>query len=58
MHRNSKFLIGVTAGAIVGSMVGTMMNMDRSTKRKIRRFSKNAMNVADDMYSQMRHHRR
>lgn len=58
MHRNTKFLVGMTAGAIIGSTVGTMMNMDRSTKRKIRKFGKNAMCMADDMYSHMKHYKR
>lgn len=58
MYRNTKFLVGMTAGAIIGSTVGTMMNMDRSTKRKIKKFGKNAIGMANDMYSRMNHYTR
>ncbi|MCT8978344.1 YtxH domain-containing protein [Clostridium sp. CX1] len=44
------------AGAIVGAAVGMMMmpDLDRSTKRKIRRTAKFMKNVAEDAFDGMK----
>lgn len=46
-----KFITGAIVGAAVGMML--MPEMDRSTKRKIKRTSKNIMNTAEGMYDGM-----
>lgn len=50
------FLKGITAGAILGAAAGMMLmpQLDRSTKRKIRRSGAFMKNVAEDMVDNMR----
>lgn len=50
------FISGMTTGAIIGAAVGVMMlpEMDRSTRKKIKRFDRMVMNMAGQMYSPMR----
>ncbi|MDT8719100.1 YtxH domain-containing protein [Clostridium sp. 19966] len=47
------FISGITTGAIIGAAVGVMMvpELDRSTRKKIKRFDRMLMNVAGDMYN-------
>ncbi|WP_150112248.1 YtxH domain-containing protein [Clostridium hydrogeniformans] len=57
--RNGKFIVGMAAGAIVGGTVGSMMsNMDRRTKKKLRRTGKQLATFAEDVYSQMNQYMR
>ncbi|WP_032120769.1 YtxH domain-containing protein [Clostridium amazonitimonense] len=51
--RNNKFMTGMTTGAIIGAAMGMMMSpdMDKRTKKKIRRSGKAIKNMATDMYS-------
>lgn len=54
---NNRFITGITTGAIIGAAVGMMVmpELDRNTKRKIRRTGKIAKHMAGDMYSNMMH---
>ncbi|MEW8957410.1 YtxH domain-containing protein [Clostridium sp.] len=57
--RNGNFIVGMAAGAIVGGAVGSMMNnMDRATKRRLRRNGRQMLNFAEGMYSQMNRYMR
>ncbi|MBU5592891.1 YtxH domain-containing protein [Clostridium sp. MSJ-4] len=48
-------MTGMTTGAIIGAAMGMMMSpdMDKRTKKKIRRSGKAIKNMATDMYSGM-----
>ncbi|MEK6266923.1 MAG: YtxH domain-containing protein [Clostridium sp.] len=50
MH--NKFVSTVTTGAIIGVVASAMLipNMDRSTKRRVKKVSKVVKNMAEDMY--------
>ncbi len=52
--RNS-FITGVTTGAIIGTAIGMMAmpQVDRSTKRRMRKSGKVMKNMAEDMYDNM-----
>lgn len=54
MHR--KFISPMTAGAVIGIVAATMLipNMDRSTKRRVKKTGKMVMNMAGDMYDSMK----
>ena len=54
MH--SKFISTITAGAIIGVAAGVMLipNMDRSTKRRAKKTGKMVMNMAEDMYDNVK----
>jgi gas vesicle protein len=54
MHR--KFISTMTAGAVIGVVAATMLipNMDRNTKRRVKRTGKMVMNMAGDMYDSMK----
>lgn len=51
-----KFLKGMTAGAIIGAAAGMlfMPEIDRSTKKKIRRSARNMRNAANEAYDNVR----
>ena len=55
-----KFISGITTGAIIGATVGMMVvpQLDRNTRKKIRRSSKMAMNMAGDIYESMMNFKR
>lgn len=50
-----RFVNGITTGAIIGAAVGMMVvpQLDRSTRKRIRRSGKMAMNMAGDIYESM-----
>lgn len=54
MHR--KFISTMTAGAVIGIVAATMLmpNMDRNTKRRVKRTGKRVMNMAGDMYDNVK----
>ncbi|MBU3091849.1 YtxH domain-containing protein [Clostridium sp. CM028] len=54
MH--NKFISTITAGAIIGVAAGVMLipNMDRSTKRRAKKAGKVVMNMAGDMYDNVK----
>lgn len=51
-----KFLKGMTAGALIGAAAGMffMPEMDRSTKKKIRRSARTMQNAASEAYDNVR----
>ena len=52
----SKFISTITTGAIIGVVASAMLmpNMDRSTKRRVRKTSKMVKNVAGDVFDSMK----
>ncbi|MGK0465908.1 YtxH domain-containing protein [Clostridium sp.] len=50
MH--NKFVSTITTGAIIGAVASAMLipNMDRSTKRRVKKASKVMKNMAEEMY--------
>ncbi|NEZ47207.1 YtxH domain-containing protein [Clostridium niameyense] len=52
----SRFLSGVTAGAIIGATASMLIapKLDRGTRRKVRRTGRNMMHAAGDMYEGMK----
>jgi len=54
MH--SRFLSTITTGAIIGVVASAMLipNMDRSTKRRVRKTGKMVKNMAEDMYDSVK----
>jgi gas vesicle protein len=52
-----RFIAGITAGTIIGVTAGVMMspNVDRNTKRKLRKSGRYMMEMAEDAYNGMRH---
>jgi gas vesicle protein len=54
MHR--KFISTMTAGAVIGVVAATMLipNMDRNTKRRVKRTGKMVRSMAGEMYDSMK----
>ncbi|MGH4118428.1 YtxH domain-containing protein [Clostridium sp.] len=54
MH--SRFVSTITTAAIIGAVVSTMLipNMDRSTKRRVKKTGKMVKNMAEDMYDSVK----
>ncbi|MCB2289494.1 YtxH domain-containing protein [Clostridium sp. CS001] len=54
MHR--KFISPMAAGAVIGVVAATMLmpNMDRGTKRRVKKTGKRVMSMAGDMYDNMK----
>jgi gas vesicle protein len=54
MH--SRFVSTITTGAIIGAVASAMLipNMDRSTKRRVRKTGKMVKNMAEDMYDSVK----
>ena len=54
MH--GKFISTITTGAIIGAVASAMLipNMDRSTKRRVKKTGKIVKNIAEDMYDSMK----
>ena len=54
MH--SKFVSTITTGAIIGAVASAMLipNMDRGTKRRVRKTGKMVKNMAEDMYDSVK----
>lgn len=52
----NKFMSTIAAGAIIGMAAGVMLipNMDRSTRRRAKKTGKMVMNIAGDMYDNMK----
>lgn len=52
----AKFIKGMTAGMLLGATAGMMMmpQVDRSTKRKMKKSARMIRNTADDMYDYVR----
>jgi hypothetical protein len=52
----SKFVSKVAAGTIIGVLAGAMLlpNMDRSTKRRVRKAGKMVSNMAGDVFDNMK----
>lgn len=50
-------LMSLTTGAIIGAAAGALLvpQMDRNTRRRLKRTGKMVMNTAGDMYDTMRH---
>lgn len=50
------FVSGIATGAMMGMAMGTMvaMNMDNSTKRKIKRSQKAVRSFTDDVYGNVK----
>ena len=51
-----KFISTITTGAIIGVVASAMLipNMDRSTKRRVRKTGKMVRNMAEDMYDSVK----
>ena len=51
-----KFVSTITTGAIIGVVAASMLvpNMDRSTKRRVRKTGKMVKNMAEDMYDSVK----
>ena len=51
-----KFLSGITTGALIGAAAGMMFmpEMDRGTKRRIRKSAYNVKNMAGDVFDNVR----
>lgn len=49
---SGKFISTMTAGAVIGVVAATMLipNMDRNTKRRVKKASKMVMGMAGDVY--------
>ena len=54
----NKFISTITAGAIIGEAAGMMLipNMDRNTRRRAKKTGKMVMNMAGDMYDNIKDH--
>lgn len=54
----SKFISTITTGAIIGVVASAMLipNMDRSTKRRVKRTGKMVMGMAEDMFFNVKDH--
>ena len=54
MH--GKFVSTITAGAIIGVVAGAMLipNMDRTTKRRVKKTGKMVKNMAEDMFDNVK----
>jgi len=54
MH--NKFIRTITAGAIIGMAAGAMLipNMDRSTRKRAKKTGKMVIDIAGDMYDNMK----
>lgn len=54
MH--NKFISTITAGAIIGVAAGVMLlpNMDRSTRRRAKKTGKMVINMAGDVFDNMK----
>ena len=54
MH--GKFISTITTGAIIGAVATAMLapNMDRHTKRRVRKTGKMIKNMAEDMYDSVK----
>lgn len=54
MH--SKFVSTITTGAIIGVVASAMLmpNMDRSTKRRVKKTGKMVKNMAEDVYDSVK----
>lgn len=52
----SRFISTITAGAIIGVAASAMLlpNMDRSTKRRVKKTGKMVRNMAEDMYDNVK----
>ena len=53
---NNRFLSGITAGAILGATAGMLIvpQLDRGTRRRIKRTSRVMMGMAGNMMGNMR----
>ncbi|MBZ9688881.1 YtxH domain-containing protein [Clostridium estertheticum] len=51
-----KFISTITTGAIIGAVASAMLvpNMDRGTKRRVRKTGKMVKNMAEDMYDSVK----
>jgi len=51
-----KFISTITAGAIIGVAASAMLipNMDRGTKRRVKKTGKMVRNMAEDMYDNVK----
>ncbi|MGV8983582.1 YtxH domain-containing protein [Clostridium sp.] len=51
-----KFISTITTGAIIGVVASAMLipNMDRSTKRRVRKTGKMVKNMAEDVFDSMK----
>ncbi|GCD12081.1 YtxH domain-containing protein [Clostridium tagluense] len=51
-----KLISTITTGAIIGVVASAMIvpNMDRSTKRRVRKTGKMVKNMAEDMYDSVK----
>jgi len=51
-----KFISTITAGAIIGVAAGAMLipNMDRNTKRRVKKTGKMVRNMAEGMYDNVK----
>ncbi|MGH4123117.1 MAG: YtxH domain-containing protein [Clostridium sp.] len=51
-----KFVSTITTGAIIGVVAASMLvpNMDRNTKRRVRKTGKMVKNMAEDMYDSVK----
>ncbi len=52
----NKFISTITAGAIIGVAASAMLmpNMDRSTKRRVKKTGKMVRNMAEGMYDSVK----
>lgn len=52
----SKFMTTITTGAIIGVVASAMLapNMDRSTRRRVKRSGKMVKNMAGDIFDSVR----
>jgi gas vesicle protein len=50
-----KFINGITTGAIVGATIGMMVapQLDRNTRKRLKKTGKKMVNVAGDLYDNM-----
>lgn len=51
-----RFITGITTGAIIGAAAGMIIapNLDRNTKRMLKRSGKYVKNVAEDAFDNVR----
>ncbi|MGH4139543.1 YtxH domain-containing protein [Clostridium sp.] len=51
-----RFISTITTGAIIGVVASAMLmpNMDRSTKRRVRKTGKMVKNMAEDVFDSMK----
>lgn len=50
-----KYINGITTGAIVGATIGMMIapQLDRNTRKRLKRTGKRMVNMAGDLYDKM-----